>query len=170
MTVRHAFIPTPVDRLLLVADGEALTGLYFENYAYTPGLSTMGERVDAQADPLLAQTAHELREYFDGERREFTVPTRTSGDDFQEAVWGQLKLIPYGETVSYGHIATALGSLGLSQRVGQTVGRNPVSVIIPCHRVIGADGSLTGFGGGLRRKRILLELEEPDEVKASRLF
>lgn len=169
-TIRHAFIATPVDRLLLVAEGDELVGLYFENYAYTPGLSTIGPRVGAGDDPLLSQTERELAEYFAGERRDFEVPTRTSGDDFQEAVWEELTRIPYGETVSYGSIATTLGSLGLSQRVGQTVGRNPVSIIIPCHRVVGADGSLTGFGGGLRRKQILLELEEPDDVKASRLF
>ena len=94
----------------------------------------------------------------------------TAGDEFSERVWALLKEIPYGETTTYGALAAALGNPRLAQRVGQCVGHNPISVIIPCHRVVGADGSLTGYAGGLDRKRRLLDLEEPPEVAAARLF
>ncbi len=153
-----------------MADDTALIGVYFQQHAHVPDPRSFGGRVEPNDDPLLDLAARELEAYFAGELREFSVPTRTTGDAFSEAVWDQLREIPYGTTVSYGFIAKALGNVLLSQRVGQTVGRNPVSIIVPCHRVIGADGSLTGFGGGLERKRILLELEEPEEVKGSRLF
>lgn len=170
MNLRHTVIASPVGRLLLVARDTELIGLYFENHAHEKSRGSIGEFVSRDVDALLARTAAELDEYFAGERKNFSVPTRTAGDEFSEAVWQSLTLIPYGQTVSYGSIATAMGDIRLSQRVGQTVGRNPISIIIPCHRVVGADGSLTGFGGGLERKRVLLELEEPEEVKNSRLF
>lgn len=98
------------------------------------------------------------------------MPTRTGGDEFFEQVWALLCEIPYGQTTTYGALAERLGDRRLAQRVGQAVGRNPISILIPCHRVLGADGSLTGYAGGLDRKRFLLELEEPVEASASRLF
>lgn len=170
MHIRHTVMHSPVDQLLLVARDDTLIGLYFENHAHAASRGNIGQAVRAKDDAFLQKVVYELREYFNGEREEFSVATSTAGDEFSEAVWQKLTHIPYGRTVTYGSIATELGDVRLSQRVGQTVGRNPVSIIIPCHRVIGADGTLTGFGGGLERKRILLELEEPEEVRNSRLF
>ena len=101
----------------------------------------------------------QLREYFDGKRRDFTVPLHTEGSGFQQKVWEQLRLIPYGKTISYLEIAKRLGDPGLTRAVGTANNRNPVAVIVPCHRVIGADGSLIGYAGGVDRKRKLLLLE-----------
>lgn len=119
---------------------------------------------------MIGETARQVREYLAGERESFDLMVKTDGDQFSERVWARLRKIPRGSTTTYGAIATELGNRALAQRVGQAVGHNPVSIIIPCHRVIGADGSLTGFAGGLERKRTLLELEEPAELAATRLF
>lgn len=170
MDVRHTRVETELGRLLLVAGGGALTGLYFPGYRYTPPASSLGRPVDASADPVLAQAKRELDEYLAGDRRAFDVPAVTSGDEFQEQVWALLREIPFGERVTYGDIAVELGDKTLAQPVGQAVGRNPVSIVIPCHRVVGAGGKLTGFGGGLARKQALLDLEEPAAVRAERLF
>lgn len=170
MSVRHAYAPTRLGDLLLVVDGGALTGVYFEGHTYPPAAETIGERVDEEADPVLAQAARELREYLAGDRRAFDIPIATNGDPLSERVWQCLRRIPYGGTTSYGVIAEELGNRSLAQRVGQAVGHNPISIVIPCHRVLGADGSLTGFAGGLDRKRALLDLEEPDAEAAGRLF
>ncbi|MFJ8230301.1 methylated-DNA--[protein]-cysteine S-methyltransferase [Streptomyces sp. NPDC094448] len=170
MDVRHAHVDSPVGPLLVVADGDALAGLYFQGYRYTPPPSAWGRRTDISADAVLAQARSELDEYFAGKRQLFDVPAVTSGDEFQEQVWAQLRRIPYGVRITYGDIAAGLGGKELSQSVGQAVGRNPVSIVIPCHRVVGAGGKLTGFGGGLERKQLLLDLEEPPESRAGRLF
>lgn len=170
MTARHAYAETSLGELLFVTDGDALTGVYFPGHRYPPAAEAIGERVDEASDPVLAQAAREVREHLAGERSRFDVPVRTAGDEFSERVWALLREIPYGETTTYGAIAETLGGKGLAQRVGQAVGHNPISIVIPCHRVVGADGSLTGFAGGLERKRTLLELEEPAEVAATRLF
>lgn len=173
---RHAYAETPLGALLLVADDggpefrDALCGIYFPGHWYPPEPESTGDRVEVDEDPLFRAVASQLAEYFAGERRAFDLPVRTHGDDISERVWAMLREIPYGATTTYGAIAVALGNRNLAQRVGQCVGRNPVSIVIPCHRVVGADGSLTGFAGGLDRKRHLLELEEPEEVSASRLF
>ncbi|MFJ6016882.1 methylated-DNA--[protein]-cysteine S-methyltransferase [Streptomyces sp. NPDC092952] len=170
MDIRHAHVDSPVGPLLLVAADGALAGLYFQGYRYTPPPSAWGCRRDIAADPVLAQARAELGEYFAGERQVFDIPAVTNGDGFQEQVWARLREIPYGERITYGDIAVTLGGKGLSQSVGQAVGRNPVSIVIPCHRVLGAGGKLTGFGGGLERKQLLLDLEEPAEKRAERLF
>ena len=173
MAVRHTLIDTPVGPLTLVADGDAVTGLYFPDHSPLPADTPFGDRVapqDIASDGVLARAAAELSEYVAGRRRTFTVAVATHGDGFSEKVWALLRQIPYGETTTYGAVAAQLGNPHLAQRVGQVVGRNPVSIIIPCHRVVGADGSLTGYAGGLERKRWLLELEEPAELVASRLF
>ncbi|MEV8517790.1 methylated-DNA--[protein]-cysteine S-methyltransferase [Dactylosporangium sp. NPDC051484] len=167
---RHAFVETTLGELLLVADGEALAGLYFPKHWHPPKEADIGERVEENADPLIAEAARQVREYLAGSRRDFDVPVSTHGDEFSERVWALLRQIPYGQTTTYGALAERLGGKRLAQRVGQAVGHNPVSIVIPCHRVVGADGSLTGFAGGLARKRALLELEEPAEVRAGRLF
>ena len=119
---------------------------------------------------MLGPVASQLSEYFAGERRTFDVPVVTHGDEFSRAVWALLDEVTYGTTTTYGALADRLGDRLLAQRVGQALGRNPVGIVIPCHRVVGADGSLTGYAGGLERKRALLELEEPEHVRASRLF
>lgn len=167
---RHTFVPTALGELMLTADGEALTGLYFPGHWHPPAAALLGTRVEATGDPLFSRALDQLREYLDGQRHEFTLPLRTQGDAFSEKVWALLGEIPYGETTTYGALAEQLGSRGLAQRVGQCVGRNPLSILIPCHRVVGADGSLTGYAGGLERKRALLELEEPAARAAERLF
>ena len=156
--------------MLLVASGDAIVGAYFDGHSYPPAAEAIGEQVDEAEDQLLSQTAQQLREYLVGGRRTFDLALRPIGDDFSQQVWQILLRIPYGETMSYGQIASELGNKGLSQRVGQSVGHNPISIIVPCHRVLGADGSLTGYAGGLDRKRTLLTLEEPAAAEAGRLF
>ena len=146
-------LTTPIGDLLLVSDGEALLALQFDDERRgdpTPG---------GDEDPVLARACAQLREYFAGERTTFDLPLRPSGTPFEQRVWDALRRIPYGETTSYGAIAAALGEPGAARAVGRANGRNPIPVIVPCHRVIGADGSLTGFGGGLACKRALLDLE-----------
>ena len=170
VTKRHAYAETELGDLLFVADGAALTGLYFPGHWYPPSAEQTGERVGPDADPVIARAVAQLRDYLAGTRREFDLPVATHGDAFSERVWAMLREIPYGETTTYGALAQRLGDGHLAQRVGQAVGHNPVSIVVPCHRVVGADGSLTGYAGGLARKRALLELEEPAEQRAARLF
>ena len=119
-----------------------------------------GDGVEAPDHPILTKTEAQLAEYFVGERTAFDVPLDTTGTPFQKAVWTLLCDIPYGTTTSYGALALQLGSLGKSRAVGLANGKNPVAIIVPCHRVIGASGALTGFGGGLDIKVFLLELEQ----------
>lgn len=169
-STRHAVIQTGLGDLTVVAVDEALTGVFFPGHWHLPPPEFYGEAVLGADDPVIEHTRSELEEYLAGERTAFSVPLATSGDAFSERVWALLKDIPYGETTSYGELAGALGNRRLAQRVGQCVGRNPISVLIPCHRVLGADGSLTGYAGGLERKRRLLDLEEPAAAASSRLF
>jgi methylated-DNA-[protein]-cysteine S-methyltransferase len=117
-------------------------------------------------DAGFADVAEQLGEYFAGERTAFDLPLRAEGNELQRAVWRLMAAIPYGETRSYGHLARALGDRSLAQAVGTACGRNPLPVVVPCHRVVGADGDLVGFGGGLARKRFLLDLEQ----RGQRLF
>lgn len=143
--------PTPLGPALLLADDDgALTSVVFD--ADPPP--------DARPDPApLAEAARQLAAYFSGDRTAFDLPLRPKGTPFQRAVWDELLRIPHGETRSYGELARALGQPGGAQAVGAANGQNPIAVVIPCHRVIGADGSLTGYAGGLERKRALLALE-----------
>ena len=170
MNTRHAVIDSPLGELTLVADGDALTGLYFRHHWYAPAEDKLGPRVDAESDKLLATAQTQLTDYLAGRRHGFNLPTRLNGDKAQQRVWQLLSNIPYGETVTYGELAAALGDGTTAQGVGQSVGRNPLSIIVPCHRVVGKNGQLTGYAGGLNRKQFLLELEEPSEMKAARLF
>ena len=166
MTVTHTTIASPVGELSLVAADGALTGVYFSEHRHHPGVETFGERDDRGFDEAVAQ----LGEYFAGQRTRFELALAPRGDAFQQKVWMLLRDIPYGETRNYGQLADALGDRNLARAVGAANGRNPLSIIVPCHRVIGADGNLVGYGGGLDRKRFLLALEEPAEKKANRLF
>lgn len=159
MTTCHTVIDSPIGPLTLVTDGEALTGLYMETHRHTEP-SAWGSRVEADDAPgVLREAARQLGEYFAGERTDFDLPLRPRGTPFQQAVWQGLRSIGYGETISYAELARRVGSPSASRAVGLANGRNPISVVVPCHRVIGADGSLTGYGGGVDRKRRLLELE-----------
>jgi methylated-DNA-[protein]-cysteine S-methyltransferase len=151
-------IPSPVGDLLAVSDGDVLTGLYFAPHDGL--LERLGDPVRDDDLPLFTVVAGQLEEYFAGRREVFDLPLRPRGSEFQQRVWGVLQQIPYGTTWSYGDVAAQLG-LGpeAARAVGSANGSNPIPIVVPCHRVVGADGSLTGFGGGLERKRLLLELE-----------
>jgi methylated-DNA-[protein]-cysteine S-methyltransferase len=150
-------VSSPIGRLLLTGDGYALTGLWMLDADRHS--TRLEEGLTLSPEPF-AEAASQLEEYFAGDRKEFTVPLAPNGTAFQLAVWTQLTQIPYGSTVSYGDIARALGKRPVASRaVGLANGANPISIIVPCHRVIGSDGSLTGYGGGLDRKELLLRLE-----------
>ncbi len=155
--VGYDIVDSPIGRLLLTGDDRALTGLYL----FDGGRHTMALRPQWEHRPgAFPQAAQQLAEYFAGERAEFDLPLAPRGSEFQIAVWTQLTLIPFGKTASYGQVALALGkSLVASRAVGLANGRNPISIIVPCHRVIGADGSMTGYGGGVERKEWLLRHE-----------
>jgi methylated-DNA-[protein]-cysteine S-methyltransferase len=167
MNTRHAVIDSDLGPLTIVARGGAVTGLYFAHHIRRPAAETFGP---AGADELLDEAARQLLDYLAGGRREFDLPLEADGDAFQRSVWTIVDEIPFGRTTTYGRIAEKLGDRALAYRVGQAVGANPLCVFVPCHRVLGANGSLTGYAGGLKRKRALLDLEEPAEVGAGRLF
>ncbi len=151
-------VESPVDALLLTTDGHALTGVWFSPHKGVERVEP--ERTRDDGHPVLAAAREQLAEYFAGDRRTFDLPLAPRGTAFQQAVWMRLRGIPYGTTRSYGQVAEELGlPPGASRAVGLANGANPLSVVVPCHRVVGADGSLTGFGGGLERKRFLLDLE-----------
>ncbi len=165
MSAVHAVIDSPIGLLTLAADGDAITAVYMENHKRGPAPETLGPEVDPAGAVVLARTRDQLGEYFAGERREFDLPLAPAGNPFRQRVWALLREIPYGETRSYGDLARQLGDRNLAQAVGSANARNPVSVIIPCHRVIGAAGALTGYAGGLERKHFLLGLEDPRRVQ-----
>ncbi|MFB7109053.1 methylated-DNA--[protein]-cysteine S-methyltransferase [Streptomyces sp. NPDC056291] len=152
---QYTVIDSPYDLLTLVADDGVLCGLYMTDQRHRPPEESFGEPDDGP----FGEAVDQLAAYFTGELKEFTVPLRLHGTPFQRTVWDQLRKIPYGETRSYGELATALGNPGASRAVGLANGKNPIGIIVPCHRVIGAGGSLTGYGGGLPRKRRLLDFE-----------
>ena len=155
------YVDSPLGRLMLTSDGTALTGLYMNLYRNKPTKlpELDGDWVQNETiDPLPAAT-RQLQEYFAGKRREFDLPLRMAGTEFQQRVWRELAQIPFGETRSYGQLAKRLDNPNGSRAVGLANGRNPIAIIVPCHRVIGADGSLTGFGGGIDRKEWLLTHE-----------
>lgn len=141
----------------MVCDGTHLVGIYFPDHRIHPERAEQGRAVSLADDELLAATAGQLDEYFAGTRTDFHLPLAApSRNDLDPRVWDQLREIPYGQTVTYGQIARALGDVNLAQPVGGAVGRNPLSIVVPCHRVIGAKGQLTGFAGGEDRKAWLL--------------
>lgn len=149
-TTLYDTIDSPLGELLLASDGRALTAVHMGG-APGPGW---------QRDPVpLREAADQLQAYFAGELREFDLPLAPAGTPFQREVWEALRRIPYGETIGYGELAAAVGRPHAARAVGAANGRNPIAVVVPCHRVIGASGALTGYGGGLGRKRLLLDLE-----------
>ena len=148
---------SPLGPLTLVASNGALTGLYMNGRA--PDAVAAAGPADGADASVLAEAARQLDEYFDGQRQAFDLPVALAGTAFQRRVWAALRGIGYGETVSYGELAGQIGQPTAARAVGLANGRNPVSIVVPCHRVVGSDGSLTGYGGGLDNKRRLLELE-----------
>lgn len=152
---QHTVIDSPYGPLTLVADDGVLCGLYMTEQRHRPAEESFGARDDA----LFARAEEELEAYFAGELKEFTLELRLRGTPFQRTVWDQLRRIPYGETRTYGELADALGNRGASRAVGLANGKNPIGIIVPCHRVVGASGGLTGYGGGLDRKKRLLDFE-----------
>jgi methylated-DNA-[protein]-cysteine S-methyltransferase len=147
------FLDSPIGRLRLVSDGEHLVKIEFENQY------SGDEAANESSDPVLEASARQLKEYFAGKRRKFDLPLAAAGTDFQRSVWAALAAIPYGELRSYRDIAQSIAKPKAVRAVGAANGRNPLPIVVPCHRVIGADGSLTGFAGGLEAKTFLLELE-----------
>ncbi|GEC03391.1 methylated-DNA--protein-cysteine methyltransferase [Streptomyces spinoverrucosus] len=152
---QHTVIDSPYGPLTLVAEDGVLCGLYMTDQCHRPAEETFGERDETP----FGETIDQLTAYFGGELKEFTLELRLNGTPFQRTVWDQLRRIPYGETRSYGELADALGNPNASRAVGLANGKNPIGIIVPCHRVIGASGSLTGYGGGLERKQRLLDFE-----------
>jgi methylated-DNA-[protein]-cysteine S-methyltransferase len=150
--MHHHLHPTPLGDLMLVGDDHGLAAIQL------PGLHRLPPDTTEAPEPLAAATT-QLDEYFAGERRVFDLPLAALGGAFDRAVWEQLALIPYGETATYGEIARRIGHPDSPRAVGAANGRNPLAIVVPCHRVIGSDGSLTGYAGGLDQKRALLSLE-----------
>ena len=157
-------INTPLGKLLLARTAKGLAGVWFEGQKHHPEPLTIVRRPD---DALLRRAADLLHDYFAGKDVVFDIPLDLQGTPFQRSVWQALLAIPEGQTRSYGEIAKSLGAASAVRAVGSAVGRNPLSVIVPCHRVIGSDGSLTGYAGGVERKRALLQLEHALEEEAA---
>ncbi|HUK72011.1 MAG TPA: methylated-DNA--[protein]-cysteine S-methyltransferase [Streptosporangiaceae bacterium] len=154
----HAVMDSPVGPLTLVMADGVLTGLYMDVAERMPRPEICGDGA-AETDARFAAPASQLRDYFAGRRTEFDLQVGLEGTPFQRRVWAALQEIPFGETISYGELAHRIGQRTAARAVGLANGRNPISIIVPCHRVIGADGSLTGYGGGLARKQHLLAFE-----------
>jgi methylated-DNA-[protein]-cysteine S-methyltransferase len=152
----HAVIPSPIGPLTAVREDGVLVALWMGS---APDPETLGPRDDAG----FADVREQLAQYFSGNRTSFDLALRASGNPLQLAVWQLISAIPYGATRTYGELARDLGDRSLAQAVGAACGRNPLPIVVPCHRVVGADGSLVGFGGGLDRKRFLLDLEHREE-------
>jgi len=155
-TTLYGHAETPLGTVLLVGRDSAIAGLYFKHFPLCPVPEPSWQRNECHFAPVRRQ----LDEYFDGRRTTFALPLQLDGSPFQLAVWSALRDIPYGQTTSYGQIAQHLGNPRAARAVGAANGRNPISIIIPCHRVIGADGGLTGYGWGLDRKAWLLDHEK----------
>ncbi|WP_209372845.1 methylated-DNA--[protein]-cysteine S-methyltransferase [Brevibacterium renqingii] len=161
--VHSTVLGTAVGPVLLTSDGEHLTGLYLDTSdEITRRVHAGYGVVPTPADGLaiFTETEAQLREYFAGDRTEFDLPLAAVGTEFQRSVWKALTGIPYGRTAGYGELAAALGRPGAARAVGAANGKNPISIVVPCHRVIGADGSLTGYAWGEEKKRHLLDLEQ----------
>ena len=155
--VSYSVYSSPIGDLLLTSDGDALTGLYMCQHRGKP--ATGPEASWQRNDSLFQAVREQLGAYFSGRLLDFELPLRMDGTPFQHLVWDGLRAIPYGETISYAELARRIGRPGASRAVGSANGRNPISIVVPCHRVIAADGTLGGYGGGLDRKEWLLQHE-----------
>lgn len=166
----HATHECTLGTVYLATDGTSLTGAWLEGQTHFASADELGEETELESQPILSQAARELDEYLAGVRKYFTVPLQPAGSDFQLAVWQALEDIPYGYTTTYGEISKIVGPHAPAQAVGQAVGRNRCLIFIPCHRVIAADGKITGYAAGIETKQLLLDLEEPASEKETRLF
>lgn len=167
---RHTTLSSPVGELTIIARDMRISGIYFPDHAGRPEQDALGELVAPDSDMLLAASCDQLGEYFAGTRTTFALPTYLGGSEFQRRVWQLVATISYGQTMTYHQLASLLGAPGAAQSVGQAVRANPLSIVIPCHRVVGKAGLLRGYAGGVWRKQFLLELEESEEEKLARLF
>jgi len=158
MSYSFKIMQSPVGKLKLVASANGLAGILWQNDKGSR-IPYLNGAIENKKHPILLKVERQLNEYFAGERRTFDVPLDFAGDDFHRKVWAALLTIPYGETRTYGQIAKQIGKPGAARAVGRANAKNPISIVTPCHRVIGADGKLTGFAGGLRVKAALLDLE-----------
>lgn len=163
----YDFFEGPHGRMLLVAEDGGLAGVYFDGQKHLPRVEAHWRR-DAK-HPVLVQAKRELSEYFGGKRKRFEVELAPAGTTFQKAVWKAISTVRFGETITYGELARRAGSPASVRAAGAATGRNPIGVIVPCHRIVGSNGSLTGYAGGLDRKRALLALESgiPDLLSAA---
>jgi methylated-DNA-[protein]-cysteine S-methyltransferase len=159
VTYAYKFIDSPVGQLKLVAKDERLAAILWEHDK--PNRVRLGDMTEANERAILVETERQLREYFAGTRQRFDLPLDFQGTEFQKKVWDALLTIPFGQTRSYTEIAQQIGNLAAVRAVGAANGRNPVSIVVPCHRVISSAGDLTGYAGGLHRKDALLKLERP---------
>jgi methylated-DNA-[protein]-cysteine S-methyltransferase len=155
--IRYTRIHTPLGPLLATAEGDKLTGLYFEGGRHAPGVSPVWR--EDPSHPALRRCAAQVAAYLEGRSRRFDLPLAPSGTPFQQRVWKEIARIPYGATITYSELAKRAGSPRSARAAGAATGRNPLSIIVPCHRVVGSGGSLTGYAGGLERKQRLLALE-----------
>jgi methylated-DNA-[protein]-cysteine S-methyltransferase len=165
-TATHTIIDSPLGELTVVADHGAVIGLYFARHRYTPARETFGARRDEGFEDVRRQ----LGEYFDGQRHEFDLPLAVRGDEVQRRVWDLVRQVPYGQTSTYGQLSRVLAAGITAQDVGAAVGRNPLCILVPCHRIVGQGGRLTGYAGGLPRKQALLDLEDRHSGAPRRLF
>jgi methylated-DNA-[protein]-cysteine S-methyltransferase len=157
-SIRYCTMPSPLGEILLVAQGDALAGVYFSGQKYHP-LVAAEWREDGNV-PALRAARRQLGEYFAGTRTSFDLPLAAPGTPFQQSVWRAIAAVPHGKTATYTEIAARAGHPGSVRAAGAATGRNPWSIVVPCHRIVGANGALTGYAGGLDRKRALLALEQ----------
>lgn len=148
---------SPIGGMLLAATGDGLAGVYFDRQKHHPGKARDWKR--DPANPHLKLAKAQLAEYFAGKRRKFDLALDPAGTDFQKAVWKAISGVPFGQTITYGELARRAGVPGSARAAGAATGRNPIGIVVPCHRIMGSDGSLTGYAGGLSKKRALLALE-----------
>jgi methylated-DNA-[protein]-cysteine S-methyltransferase len=165
MSCEYTLMPSPVGQLTLVARDGKLTAILWEKER--PNRVRLGALQEVNNSPVLQETKRQLKEYFAGTRNRFELELDFAGTEFQKKVWQALLTIPFGETRSYSQIAAQIGNPKAVRAVGAANGRNPISIVAPCHRVIGASGGLTGFAGGLKAKQYLLALEDGDAAKVA---
>ena len=157
MKTYYAKIAVPIGELLIVSDGTHIIRINMDHQKYAADVQNNWEMNPEL--PIIARAIAQLQSYFAGDLKAFDLPLHTEGTAFQQSVWRALAMIPFGHTVSYGELARRIGNPGASRAVGLANGKNPIAIVLPCHRVVGANGSLTGYGGGLHRKQWLLDME-----------
>ena len=155
--IRYARFTSPLGTLLATAADGALTSLNFVDAKYTPAIG--GDWVEDPASSPLKECERQLQEFFAGERGAFDLPLAPEGTPFQKRVWREIARIAFGETITYAQLAQRAGAAGSARAAGSATGRNPIAIVIPCHRIVGSNGNLTGYAGGLERKTKLLEIE-----------